>query len=159
MGYAGIPDVDFAGVLTETDKFIKSNPHILELIEEDLDAHARKKKSFESGIETGRSSSDSKKRAGKMKSNKQDPMMKMAIMLMCLKFIHVISAYKLDPSRVEMARPPEGVAAIPLVKPPLRFSRKRLSRQHSRANSRINICFAHPGTSGLKGKNGCLFQL
>jgi len=44
MGYSGMPDVDFADFLTETDKFIKSHPHILELIEEDLDAHARKKK-------------------------------------------------------------------------------------------------------------------
>jgi len=39
-----MPDVDFAKVLTETDTFIKSHPHILELIEDDLDAHARKKK-------------------------------------------------------------------------------------------------------------------
>jgi len=53
-----------------------------------------------------------------------------------------------------MGRHPEGAAAIPLVKLPVRFSRKRLSRQNSRVNSRISICFAHPGTSGLKGNNG-----
>jgi len=33
MGDSGMPDVDFADVLTETDKFIQSHPHILELIE------------------------------------------------------------------------------------------------------------------------------
>jgi len=42
--YAGMPDTDFADFLTETDQFIQSNPHILKLIEEDLDAHAREKK-------------------------------------------------------------------------------------------------------------------
>jgi len=42
--YPGMPDTDFADFLTETDKFIQSHPHILELIEDDLDAHARSKK-------------------------------------------------------------------------------------------------------------------
>jgi len=39
-----MPDVDFAEVLTDADKFMQSPPYILELIEDDLDAHARKKK-------------------------------------------------------------------------------------------------------------------
>jgi len=39
-----MPDVDFAEVLTETDKFIQSHSYILDLIEEDLDGHEREKK-------------------------------------------------------------------------------------------------------------------
>jgi len=33
MGYSGMPDVVFADFLTETDKFIQSHPHNLELME------------------------------------------------------------------------------------------------------------------------------
>lgn len=42
--YPGMPATDFADLLAETDQFIRSNPHLIELIEEDLDAHARAKK-------------------------------------------------------------------------------------------------------------------
>ncbi len=55
-----------------------------------------------------------------------------------------------------MGRHLKGAASIPLVKPPVRFSRKRLSRQHSQVTSRISICFGLSGLSGL-GKGSCPF--
>jgi len=42
--YPGMPDTGFANFLAETDQFIQSHPHLIDEIEEDLDAHAREKK-------------------------------------------------------------------------------------------------------------------